>query len=255
MKIYSILQHIAALACLLAACGPLSAPTLATPTDAVTPTEAVPTATIQWFPPTPTATPRALLTPTPTPDYLGTLGEVLLEDRFDSGGWSPAFVSSATLSLNRNRLTLAVPPGLYLTALRDQPSLGDFYAEITARVNLCQGADEYGLLFRAASGNSAYRLVLNCQGQARLDRLRDGERAYLVSWQPSGDVPPGAPGEVRLGVRASGGDLRVFLNGRFLFSARDPLFPSGRLGVYARSAGNTPVSISFSDLIVRRLQP
>jgi hypothetical protein len=66
----------------------------------------------------------------------------------------------------------------------------------------------------------------------------------------SADVPLGAPGEVRLGVWASGTELRFFLNGHFQFGVSDPTLKQGSLGVFARAVGSTPVTVLFSDLSV-----
>ena len=44
--------------------------------------------------------------------------------------------------------------------------------------------------------------------------------------------------------------MRLFLNGRFQFSVREPTFPIGAFGVFVRSAGETPVTVTFSDLEV-----
>jgi hypothetical protein len=69
----------------------------------------------------------------------------------------------------------------------------------------------------------------------------------------SGDVPPGAPGEVRIGLWVSGTEMRVFLNGHYQFTVSDPLFASGTLGVFARSGGENAVTITFSDLVVNEV--
>ena len=66
---------------------------------------------------------------------------------------------------------------------------------------------------------------------------------------PSGDAPR-PPGEVRIGIWAVGGEMRLFLNGRFQFSVTEGTFPSGAFGVFARSAGENPLSVTFSDLEV-----
>ena len=66
----------------------------------------------------------------------------------------------------------------------------------------------------------------------------------------SGDAPLGAPGEVRIGIWANGSEMRLFLNNRFQFSIIEKTFPSGAFGVFAQSKGNTPVTITFSDLKV-----
>ena len=127
----------------------------------------------------------------------------------------------------------------------------NYYAEITARPSLCRNEDNYGLLVRASAINYYYRFVLACNGTVRAERMSGGTRLVLQQPLPSGDVPPGAPGEVRIGVWAVGKEMRLFLNGRFQFSIIDPSFPSGTLGVFVRSAGNTAAVVSFSDLSIQ----
>ena len=99
-------------------------------------------------------------------------------------------------------------------------------------------------------GSSYYRFVLSCNAQVRAERVNGGIRLPLLEPLASGDVPRGAPGEVRIGVWAVGGDIRLFLNGRYQFSIQDKSFPSGAIGVFVRSEGETPMSVTFSDLKV-----
>jgi hypothetical protein len=132
--------------------------------------------------------------------------------------------------------------------MRRELPLSDFYAEITARPSLCRGEDNYGLVVRGV-GSSFYRFVLACNGMIRAERITSGTRLPLQEPVPSGDAP-GAPGEVRIGVWAVGNEMRLFLNDRYQFSVVDPSFPSGALGVFVRSAGETPVTIVFSDLAI-----
>jgi hypothetical protein len=126
--------------------------------------------------------------------------------------------------------------------------LSDFYAEITAHPSLCRGEDNYGVLVRGV-GSSFYRFVLTCDGQIRAERISGGTRLPIYDPVPSGDAPR-PPAEVRIGIWAVGDEMRLFLNDRFQFSVRDPKFPIGAFGVYARSAGEEPVSIVFSDFEV-----
>ena len=44
--------------------------------------------------------------------------------------------------------------------------------------------------------------------------------------------------------------MRLFLNGRYQFSVTDRASASGAFGVFVRSNGDTPVTITFSDLQV-----
>jgi hypothetical protein len=146
-----------------------------------------------------------------------------------------------------NRLTLAVEPNVYITTLRRDVTLTDFYAEITARIGLCRGADSYGLIIRAA-GNSFYRFVLTCNGFMQVERIKDSVRLLVLEPIISGDVPLGPPGEVKIGIWAVGGEMRLFLNDRFQFSLIEKTLSSGAFGVFVQSKSDTPMTIIFSDL-------
>lgn len=227
---------------------------LATSTP-IMPTETPPpTSTRVWFPPSATPTPQALITKPPTPEMRPGLGEILLEDDFsDSTLWDTGASRRASAGILENRLAIAVQSGEYIFSLRHDLDLADYYAEITARPSLCRGGDTYGILVRA-SGSAYYRFALACNGTVRAERITSGNRIALYPPLPSADVPPGAPGEVRIGVWAFGREMRLFLNGRFQFSVSDPSFPSGSIGVFVRSDGDTAAVVSFSDLVIQRLE-
>jgi hypothetical protein len=181
---------------------------------------------------------------------VGLEGVLATDDFSRSYTWDTASSDQGSASISRDRLTLAVQPGVYLVSLQRDLVLGNFYAEITARPSLCRGADEYGFLVRA-NAVTYYRFSLTCNGQVHAERVSLKERHDLQEPVPSGDVPTGAPGEVRVGVWAAGPELRLFLNGRFQFSISDLNLSSGTVGVFARAANDTPVTVAFSDLVVR----
>jgi hypothetical protein len=232
------------------ACLPLNP---ALPTETPVPTETIiPTETIVWFPPSATPTMLAMPTYTGTPEMSPGIGGVTLEDDFsDDSVWDTAKSDGGSAAISRNRLTIVVQPGFYLASTRRELPLSDFYAEITARPSLCRGEDNYGLVVRGV-GSSFYRFVLTCNGQIRAERITGGTRLPIHEPVPSGDAP-GAPGEVRIGIWAVGSEMRLFLNGRYQFSVTEGTFPSGALGVFVRSTGETPVTVTFSDLIVHEV--
>lgn len=226
---------------------------LATNTPAPATETPAPTSTIVWFPPSATPTSQFLATKAPTPEMRPGLSTDLLTDDFsDSFNWDIASSDDASSQIQDNRLTLAVQSEVYMTSLRRDTLLTDYYAEITAQPSLCRSTDSYGILVRA-NGGSYYRFALACDGTVRAERVSNSVRLVLQQPLPSGDVPPGAPGNVRIGVWAVGRELRLFLNGRFQFSIDDPSFPIGTLGVFVRSAGETPVVVSFSDLVIQEV--
>ena len=246
MKVFRILFLVSGFFSLIA-CLPVN---MADPTETPMPTEtATATPTIVWFPPSATATQLSVPTYTETPDMSPGIGKITLEDHFsDDSLWDVAVSDNASASISQNRLTLVAKSGFYLASMRRELPLSDFYAEITARPSLCRGEDNYGLVVRGV-GSSFYRFVLACNGMIRAERITGGTRLALQEPLPSGDAP-GAPGEVRIGIWAVQNEMRLFLNDRYQFSVVDPSFPTGAFGVFVRSTGETPVTVTFSDLAV-----
>ncbi len=238
------------------ACLPATAPPPSTPTLTAPPSITwTPTATVVWFPATATHTPFPTQPVTPTPDLRIGIGDVLLEDSFAAPGeWELQATTSGRVSVVHNELTLAiVEPGVFLFSTRPRSTFGNFYLEITSLASLCTGVDEYGLMLRVTPDLDYYRYSLSCDGQIRLDRIHRGGAAALVPWTHGSGVPPGVPVRARLGVWAYGDELRFFVNDQHQFTVNDPLISSGNLGVFARSANDTAVTVSFSELIVRAI--
>ena len=212
------------------------------------------TSTPVWFPATITPSPQPVNTQAATPELLIGLGGVITMDDFSNPTlWNTARSNQGSATISRQRLTLSVQPGIYLISLHRDLFVGDFYAEITARPSLCRGADEYGLLVRAQP-ITYYRFALTCDGMIHAERISVKERHVLHEPVLSGDAPPGAPSEVRIGVWAAGSELRLFLNGRYQFSISDLNLSSGTVGVFAHAIGDTPVTVTYSDLVVQSVE-
>lgn len=236
---------------LLTACSALERPVLGTATPRPPTPTPVLSPTVVWFPPTDTLTPSASTLATPTPDLLPGLGDVLYTDNFtDPANWSDL----GTDSVREGQLTLAASSGVYLMSLHQELLVSDFYAEIIAHLSLCRGADEYGLLVRAIPA-AYYRFTLNCNGEVKADRIISGARVPLQMPFLSSDAPHSGPSEVKIAVWAVGREMRFFLNGHYQFTADDPVMPNGSLGVFVRASTDSPITISFSDLIVRAVNP
>ncbi len=253
-----LLPPVLILCALLEACSVLELPAAtALPSEDAPvsiPMEITPTPTIDWFPMTPTASPAPYATHTATPEMRPGIGQTTLSDSFsDEELWDTAVSDKGSASIDRNRLTLAVQSQVYMISLRHKLNLTDFYAEITARPSLCRGADDYGVLVRA-SAVAYYRFGLSCTGTVRADRISVGTRQVLQEAIPSGDAPRGSPGEVRIGIWAVGNEMRLFLNGRYQFTIRNSNYRNGTIGVFARSAGDTPVTVNFLDLVVQSVE-
>jgi hypothetical protein len=210
------------------------------------------TATIDWFPATATPTPLPSQTVQATADPHPDLGPLLLEDDFSQpGSWQTRKTSLGTVAFGKNELSLAIPNvRSSLVSFRSKATLSDFYLEITATPNLCRGTDAYGLLLRASTENDYYRWTLTCDGKMRLERLKGSAVAVVQDWTPRA----ARPDATRLGVWASGAQMRFLIDNILQFEAHDPVFASGSLGVFARSSGENSLTVSFSDLVVHELQ-
>jgi hypothetical protein len=193
----------------------------------------------------------------PTPDQLTGVGKMILSDNFsDVTQWSTVQNYLGSVAYGEQELTLAAAQPLGdLISLRGTPLPGDSYLEISANLSMCRGADNYGLLLRSSTQQDFYRFMISCKGLLRLERIKNGRIALMQDWIPSGQVPPGSPLELRLGVWAAGNEMRFFVNDVYQFSARDPVFTDGKVGVYAHANGDTPLTVSFSDLQVYAVTP
>jgi hypothetical protein len=182
------------------------------------------------------------------------IGRVTLRENFPSSSksvWDTATSDQGSATIAKNRITLTVQPGYYLSSMRRELPLTDFYAEITAHPSLCRGEDNYGIIVRGV-GSSFYRFVLTCNRQIHAERISGGTRLSIYEPVGSGDAP-GAPGEVRIGMWVVGSEMRLFLNERFQFSVTEASFPIGAFGVYVRSTGETPVTVSFSEFVLHEV--
>jgi len=237
-----------AMTLILAACLPLNPlPATEPPLPTDTP---LPTATTDWFPASATPTLNVLPPSTATPEMNPGIGRELFTDNFsDKTLWDTVDSNLASAIIKDHHLTLAIEPGVSVASLRRDVNLGNFYAEITARIALCRADDNYGILIRS-TGDSFYRFIFSCNGLIHVERIKSSVRLLLSEPVPSGDVPMGAPGEVRIGIWAVGSEMRLFLNGRYQFTIIEKTFPSGAFGVFAQSRGDSPVTVTFSDLKV-----
>jgi hypothetical protein len=256
MKLTNFSGGLLLLVFLTACSGLLPAPSpsaLVSLTPTPVPGTETPTATIVWFPPTNTPTIFPTQAIQPTPQQRPGVGELLFVDSFDQPDlWSTATSSLVSAKVTSNKLLLSISGQgpLSIASLRNQPVLGDFYAEATATLSLCGDMDQFGMIFRAAPGGNDYRFTVRCDGEMRLERSLSGSRSPLLDWLPSGDAPRAAPAQVKIGVWMAGSEMRFFLNDNYQFSKRDSTLNAGTLGFFIYANGATPITVSFSNLSV-----
>jgi len=239
----------------LSACiEPTAEPTPLSPTETATVTPTI-TATTDWFPATATPTRRPTQLIEATPEMRPGVGSLLIENLLSSGSqWQTGRFSVGNITLVNDTLTLAIQqPKASLLSLETKNLLRDFYLETKVNIGLCKSNDVYGLVVRAISEYNYYRFLVDCQGYARAERVRDGATTLMQDWTPTG-LPPGAPLDVSLGVWVLGSEMRLFANNAYIFSVKDPVFTEGTVGIFARADGDSPVTVSFSEMAVSAVE-
>jgi hypothetical protein len=51
-----------------------------------------------------------------------------------------------------------------------------------------------------------------------------------------------------------GSEMRLFANNAFIFSVKDPVFTEGTVGIFARADGDSPVTVSFTEMSVSSVE-
>jgi hypothetical protein len=239
---------------LISGCSELSVSPTITPTQMPESLETV-TATIDWFPTTPTFTPTKVPTLAPTPEMKPGVGEIFYEDDFSNQTlWNTSSSADGSVAYGVKEITIAIKKAkITMISQANAVKVDNFYLEITAYPSLCTVDDEYGILFRYNTRYDYYRLLISCAGKIRLERVRQATTTILQDWILSGQIPPGAPMMVRLGIWADGDQIRIFANDIFQFGTTDEAFSSGGIAIYARSSSNNALTVNYRDLVIRNV--
>lgn len=218
---------------------------------------ATPTSTVIWFPPTDTPVVTPTSEYTPTPEVLVELGDVIYEDPFiSSEGWLLPKTQRGEINIGNGEINIIInEPGSYFDGFLEKPSVKDFYAEITANPILCSSLDEYGFLFSVSGINQYLRFAINCSGEVHLDRLDAGSTTLLYPRTRVASIPAGALSVTRVAVLVIADQIHIYINGDLLFLVEGQLIRRGSFGVFGRSSGETAMTVSFSDLIIREVLP
>ncbi len=252
-----LLLFLGLMAGVLAGCESMLPQPTPLPTLTQTATERV-TATVDWFPATPTPTGIVLPTLTPQPtreDQRVNVGELLVDDTFsDESLWATRQSEAGNIVFGAENLTLAVAnPDAYLFSISQHQLSQHFYLEITIETALCQPDDQFGVVFWRISETDYYRLVFNCAGMHRLELVQATQRIAISGWESAVQMQPGAPVSHRIGVWVSRGDFELFINDAFQLATRIAQDRTGQLGVFAQTVSGSAMTVKFSDLHIYQL--
>lgn len=223
----------------------------ATPLPSETP---IPTATVDWFPQTPTPT-RAITQATPNPLQGLTppaYTSIYVEDDFtDPQQWELGSSLAGNSAFGEGSLTLALNGTKGdLTSLSTHVLPAEFYLQITVDSALCTGKDAFGLNFWQGSEAGSYRLLFTCDGQMRVERHTENGSAILHDWTAARRFQPNAPARNRIGIWAQAGKVYFFVNDTYQTSIEVRKGLKGGLAVLARAEEGKAATFNFSQLII-----
>lgn len=209
---------------------------------------------------TPTLTPTATNTLTATPpigDPVLTLGNPTWSTRFtDSYGLylyeddaasfnivDQKFVMIGKTANSNDRWTLT--PSAWI--------LDNYYLEMTATTDQCDGLDHYGFVFGIPyPADNPVRLArLSCNGSysySYYDNSIDSKFHYLKQWTSSPSILAGSNQTNRLGVQVKGNTVRLYANGNLLAEINDPQIAAGRFGMVVGAANTPNFTVRLSNI-------
>lgn len=216
-----------------------------------------PTPTQVWFPVTKTPplhqTQAVLIA---TLDQRPLSNAILIEDDFSTPDrWTTIRTEYGSVAYGLDELTIALNQertSLYSFFLEPVPD--QYYLEMLVNPNLCKGKDLYGVVFRVQSNSDFYRLVLRCDGQIRVDLIRGGSVVTIVEQSSSGQLRAGAMQEIPIALWLNAKEVLIFIDGIYQFRVDRLLWSTGGIGVFARSASDSALTVSFSEFILREGQ-
>ena len=97
---------------------------------------------------------------------------------------------------------------------------------------------------------SYYRFMINCSGRISLQQVAGGTPTTLVDWISTNQVQQGLNNPIKIGVWVYGNNLKIYLNDQLQMEVVNSTFYSGGIGFFAKAAGDSPISVSFSDIKV-----
>ncbi|MGA9532058.1 MAG: SdrD B-like domain-containing protein [Anaerolineales bacterium] len=196
---------------------------------------------------TPAGSPTSTVAPTATVDASDPkagLGDPIFQDDLNSAAnWTLYSNDQVEFTLGNGYLGMkALKADFTDWWTLTGPEIEDFYVEIVGGLKDCAGRDEFGLAVRSSKPDDAwvgYLFAVTCDGRYQL-RIWDGEGVTkLTPLTSSNFISAGSNQEHRIGLRAEGDRLTMYVDGHQLGEVNDPTYETGLVGVFIGS-GTTP---------------
>lgn len=216
--------------------------------------------------PSPSATPELSPTPSATPEVTATISPTALpgDAGLPSGNpdWKDTFTSGVNWPLyedehvrfivkDGNAVMTALNPDYYEGWMLTWPDLSDFYLDGVFITGECSGRDRFGLMARSAAPNNiyvGYLYAISCDGRYSL-RTWNGEAfTEIIPWTAHEAIQIGSNKTHRLGLRAEGDQLMLYVDGKRLAQIRDTTYSKGKFGVFIGAAQTANLKVEVDEI-------
>jgi hypothetical protein len=211
---------------------------------------------------TPTSTPGASRTPIPVNVYdpSASLGEPDWSDPMDDGNnWAGGADSYTDIYFENSMMALIGVSEAVGWRVAKTEKFNNIYADLVVSSGNCAGGDAYGLIFRVPDlevPNQGYLFTVNCEGAYALKRWNGnagrGFWSTIINWKYTDALYDGPNQTNRLGVRAVGRSLSLYINGKWVDNIYDATYGDGYVGVFVNRYKTEKYTIYVDELSVWR---
>ncbi len=170
-----------------------------------------------------------------------------------TGSWELESDESGSTTIVPEQLLIEVnSSNLVQYAMLKEPVVGDFSLEVDGRLLSGSSQSSYGVLFRMQGPQQFYRFEITTDGMYVIERHdRGGSRLMFAGdWRDSSSINQGPNVINRLGVRAQGSNISVYVNDTLLAEVMDGTYPSGNIALDGGTFETAPVQIAFDNLAI-----
>jgi len=130
------------------------------------------------------------------------------------------------------------------------PVLSDFYLEYKVSTGReCLLKDRYGMVVRAPDPNEGYLFGVSCDGAFRVLYWDGQEFTTLQDWMESEFINTGPGVFNRLGVKAQGNKLSLYVNGSLLAEVEDDRLAAGKFGAFIKSENTPGFRVTITEVL------
>jgi hypothetical protein len=184
------------------------------------------------------------------------VAQPLFRDEFilgQTGDWFLESDDSGSTTIVPEQLLIEVKePDLVQYATLTEPTFSDFSLQVDGRLLSGSSHSSYGVLFRMQGPEQFYRFEVTADGTYLLERHDAGgsRNLFMGDWHDSEAINEGLNVVNKLGVRANGSKVSLFVNDEFLQEVTDSAYQEGNIALDAGTFDLAPIHVSFDNLLV-----